>query len=120
MVYSYKMGFNDDFKRRYGMVLNEEQIRNSKLPNGNVLNAFEAIAVVVDKTNLIEEIDSAKKRNISNDKYYWRAVVMMDEDLKNWKITVKEEEVKPSLVCQGQVISSTLELKDYRCFNGKI
>ena len=120
MFYSHKTGLNNDFKRRFGMVLDENQIKSAQLPKGNVLNALEAIAVVKNNSDLLEVIEKAKKENINNKKYHWRAIVMMDSSLKDWKITVKEEEVKPAIVCQGIVRSSTQELDNYNCFKGKI
>ncbi len=120
MVYSHKAGLNDDFSRRSGLVMMEEQIQSAQMVNEKILSGKDVIAIVKENTNILEEMKAGRTRNKSNDKYYWRAIVMLDPELIDWKFTVKEEEVKPARVCQGVVLSSTLEVKDYRCFAGKI
>jgi hypothetical protein len=120
LIYSYKTGLNDDFTRRYGMILTEAQMNEAELPKGNVLNAKEAIALVRENTDVLQEVSDGNKRNEGTEKYEWKAIALMDSELKNWKVTVREYEVRPKVVCQAKVISSTAQVIDYRCFDSKI
>lgn len=120
MIYAYSTGRNNDFQRRNGMVLTEAQILEASLPNGNVMNAMEAIAVIRENTEILQEIADGKKRNQDKKDYHWKATAMMDPELKNWKVTFREYEVKPKVICQGLIISSTQEVKDFKCFESKI
>ena len=120
MIYSYKTGLNDDFSRRDGVILTEAQITEAKLPKGNVLNGREAIALVRENSEILQEISDGNKRNEGVEKYEWKAIALKDPELKDWKVTIREYEVRPKVVCQAQVISSTAQVIGYRCFDSKI
>ena len=120
MIYSYKTGLNDDFSRRHGVILTEAQMNEVLLPKGDVTNGKEAIALVRENTEVLQEISDGNKRNEGTEKYEWKAIALMDSELKNWKVTIREYEVRPKVVCQAKVISSTSQVIDFRCFDSKI
>ncbi|MCT4643248.1 MAG: hypothetical protein N4A33_13235 [Bacteriovoracaceae bacterium] len=116
MIFSYSTGRNDNFKRRYGMQLDEKQMMEALMPRGDVMNAMEAIAVVREKTDVLDTIEKRVSINKNEKDYGWVAVALKDAQMKNWQVTIREKEVKPKQVCTATVITFDSSVKDYKCY----